>query len=88
MRKSVNSLLRFCTTDTAQIFAAWVLSTALFAALITYISKHPHKRTLPLKIFFAAMFIGGTAMYCTVHSTGWRFSRFSAAILRIRALTG
>ena len=63
----MRSLLRFCTTDTAQIFAAWVLSTALFAALITYISKHPHKRTLPLKIFFAAMFIGGTAMYCAFH---------------------
>ena len=50
-----------------QIFLAWVLSTSLFSSLILYISKHPKKRNLSLKIIFIAIFLGGTAMYCSFH---------------------
>ncbi len=35
-----------------EIILACALSTCLFAALIIYIAKHPHKRTLPLNIAF------------------------------------
>ena len=44
---------------------AWFLSIILFAALIIYISKHPQKRTKPLKAAFIVMFLGGMAIYCT-----------------------
>ena len=47
-----------------EIIAAWILATALFILLILYISKYPHKKTVPLKAIFLAMFIGGTLMYC------------------------
>ena len=50
-----------------QIIIAWIFSTVLFAALIIYISKHPQKRTFPLKLIFIIMFLGGIAMYCTFH---------------------
>ena len=54
-------------SDIIQIVAAWFIATILFAMLIIYISKHPQKGTMPLKIIFAAMFIGGMALYCTCH---------------------
>lgn len=47
------------------ILAAWVISIVLFATLIIYLAKHPHKRTMPLKTIFVLMFLGGTAMYCS-----------------------
>lgn len=49
------------------IAAAWIVSITLFAALIIYLAKHPHKRTTPLKTVFILMFLGGTAMYCTFY---------------------
>ena len=50
-----------------EIIMAWLISTALFACLIIYISKHPHKRTIPIRTVFIAMFLGGTLMYCIFH---------------------
>ena len=46
-----------------EIILACALSTCLFAALIIYIAKHPHKRTLPLNIAFIIMFFGGMLIY-------------------------
>ena len=53
------------STSTTPIILACVISTILFAALIVYISKHPQKKTTPLKIAFIIMFLGGIAIYCT-----------------------
>ena len=50
-----------------EIVIAWVISMAIFAWLIVYISKHPQKRTAPIMSVFIAMFIGGTLMYCALH---------------------
>ena len=50
-----------------EIALACILSTVLFASLIIYISKHPQKRTMPLKIAFVIMFAGGIFIYCTCH---------------------
>ena len=50
-----------------EIALACILSTVLFASLIIYISKHPKKRTMPLKIAFVIMFAGGIFIYCTCH---------------------
>ena len=49
------------------ISLACILSTILFAALIIYISKHPQKRTTPLKAAFLIMFVGGIVLYCTCY---------------------
>ena len=54
------------------IIIAWVLSTVIFATLIIYISKHPHKRTMPLKAMFIFMFFGGMAIYCILNY--WKLS--------------
>lgn len=50
-----------------EIALACILSTVLFASLIIYISKHPQKRTVPLKTAFIIMFVGGIFIYCTCH---------------------
>lgn len=50
-----------------EIFAAWIVSMAVFAWLIIYLSKHPQKRTAPIMSAFIAMFILGTFMYCWLH---------------------
>ena len=55
------------STSVVQIAIACILSTILFTTLIIYISKHPHKRTLPLKITFIIMFLGGVVLYCICH---------------------
>ena len=54
-----------------EIILAWVLSTCLFASLIIYIAKHPHKRTVPLNMAFIIMFIGGILIYgyCNYNQT-------------------
>ena len=54
-------------SDFFEIAVAWFVSIVIFASLIIYISKHPQKRTMPLKIIFIAMFLGGTALYCTCY---------------------
>ena len=58
---------KFFDSSVVQISIACILSTILFAALIIYISKHPQKRTLPLKIAFIIMFLGGVILYCICH---------------------
>lgn len=55
------------STNVVQIAIACILSTILFSTLIIYISKHPHKRTLSLKITFIIMFLGGVVLYCICH---------------------
>ena len=60
-------ILEFFKSDAFLIFLAWLISTFLFAKLIVYISVHPQKRTLPLKIAFIVMFLGGTFIYCACH---------------------
>ena len=55
------------TMNNIGIIVAWIISTAIFAALILYASKHLQKRTLPLKVLFIVMFLGGMAMYCTIN---------------------
>ncbi len=60
-------LTKFFSSSAAQISIACIFSTILFATLIIYISKHPHKRTLPLKITFIMMFLGGVVLYCICH---------------------
>ena len=47
-----------------EIIFACVISAIIFAELIIYIAKHPHKRTLPLNIAFIIMFFGGMIIYC------------------------
>ena len=54
-------------SNTIQIIIACVISTVLFILSITYISKHPQKKTAFLKMVFIAMFILGTVMYCIFH---------------------
>ena len=51
----------------SEIVIAWIVSTAVFAWLIIYLSKHPQKRTAPIMSVFVAMFILGTLMYCQLH---------------------
>ena len=63
----VNNIVRTYGTDFLSIAAAWIVSITLFAALIIYLAKHPHKRTMPLKTVFILMFLGGTAMYCAFY---------------------
>ena len=53
--------------DAVQIILACAISTVLFVLSITYISKHPQKKTALLKWVFIAMFILGTVMYCIFH---------------------
>lgn len=62
--------MEFCSGDGVQISLAVLLSTVLFMLLIGYISMHPQKDTVPLKIIFIIMFIIGTVMYCLCHYYG------------------
>lgn len=47
-----------------QIIIAFLISSILFMAFITYISIHPKKNTKLLRIFFIFMFIVGMIIYC------------------------
>ncbi|MBR0168302.1 MAG: hypothetical protein IJQ08_06490, partial [Synergistaceae bacterium] len=49
-----------------QIIAVCLLSAVLFAILI-YISMYSQKRTMPLKIAFIIMFVGGMCIYSYCH---------------------
>ena len=64
---SIYQLVRSYNTSIIQIGVAWILSIIIFATLIVYISKHPQKRTIPLKTAFIIMFLGGMAIYCACH---------------------
>lgn len=66
----MNSVIDIFRSDAFQVALACFLSIVLFATLIIYISKHPQKRTMPLKIAFIIMFIGGTVIYCMCHYMG------------------
>lgn len=59
--------MSFLENNYVPVAVACLLSTVLFMALITYISKHPQKNTKPLKILFVLMFIVGMIMYCYFH---------------------
>ena len=52
------------SNDTVQIILACIISTVFFVSSITYISKHPQKKTALIKWVFIIMFILGTVMYC------------------------
>ena len=62
--------MNFINHSAVQIILAGFFSTVLFALLIIYISKHPQKRTLPLKIAFVIMFLGGIIIYSSCHYLG------------------
>ena len=63
----VNEFIQSYGSDVLQIAIAWIVSIVIFAALIIYISKHPQKRNMPVKLTFCIMFLGGMALYCTCH---------------------
>ncbi len=60
-------VMQNCSTNIFQIIAACLFATVIFVMMVINIAKNSKKRTLPLKIAFFTMFVGGMILYCSCH---------------------